>query len=68
MKVTRLNLAACSYVCITSDGISLNVLLDQGRTAKESLLGSALDMRMQSSRILKRADLIEAASKLVGEN
>lgn len=57
--------AEAAYACITTPTTSLDVRLDPGMSASKAMLRSAKELREQAERLLKRAELIETAEKLV---
>lgn len=67
MKVTRLNIAGASFVCINTGTVSMDVRLTSGMTVKDSLAETVTEMRDRAARLLNRANLIEEASKLIGD-
>ncbi len=54
--------AQSAYACIKTDKTSLDVRLSPGRSAKTSLSETVKEIREKAARMLKRADLIEAAA------
>jgi hypothetical protein len=64
MKVHMI-IGAHAYACIKTETISLDVRLEPGRSAKQSMLESVAEMRAQAERLMCRAELIEQASELL---
>jgi len=52
---------AHAYACIKHDSISMDVQLDAGHPPEYSLKLSALELRENARKMLRRAEIIEAA-------
>lgn len=65
MNVRILIGAQHAYACIKTDNTSLDVLLSPGRSPAKSLLETAAEMREKAAKLIERAELIEAAQKLL---
>jgi len=65
MKVRIFVGAEYAYACITTNSKSLDVRLEHGKSAAQSLADSADDLRVQASRLLERAGLLDAAAVLI---
>jgi len=62
MKTRIIIGAQAAYCCIKTEAVSLDVRLLAGRSAPVSLYQSAMDLREDAERLLKRAHLIEDAA------
>ena len=65
MSVKVLIGAQSAYACIKADHITMDVRLSPGRSAAQSLTESVAEMREKAAKLQKRADVIEAAAKLL---
>lgn len=57
--------AEAAYACITTASKSLDVRLSAGKSARQSLRESAVELRQHAARLLERANLIESAERLL---
>lgn len=65
MRVNIFVGAECAYACIKSAGTFMDVRLEPGRSAAQSLRETAEEWRKQAARLQQRAMLItEAAAQL----
>ena len=65
MKVTTMIGATAAYACIEHEGLSMDVRLEPGRSAAQSLRETAEEWRAKARRLQENADLmVVAASKL----
>lgn len=65
MTVNILIGAQSAYACIKADHITMDIRLSPGRSAAQSLTESVVEMREKAAKLQKRADLIEAAAKVL---
>lgn len=63
MKVRVMIGAQAAYACIETDTTSMDVRLEPGRSAPQSLREWAEDLKGQSERLQKRAALAMAAAE-----
>ena len=59
------HIGANAYAHIKTDRVSLDILLSPGRSAAQSLIESAEEMRRKAQALLARAELCEQAAQLV---
>jgi hypothetical protein len=57
--------ASHAYACIEAPGFSLDVRLESGRSAAQSLRETSDDMRAQAADIIRRADHIARAADIL---
>ena len=62
MKVTTLVGAEAAYACIRAPEVSIDIRLEAGRSAANSLRDWAAEKRAKAQWMLERADLAEAAA------
>lgn len=63
MQVRTFIGATAAYACIVADsGTNLDVRLSPGRSAAQSLRETAAEWRADAARIIRRAELAEAAA------
>ena len=62
MQVRTFIGASAAYACIATETTSLDIRLNPGRSAAQSLRETAADWRAEAWRILRRAELAEAAA------
>jgi hypothetical protein len=65
MKVRLLIGAAYAYACIKHKNWTMDVRLEPGRSAHQSLRESATECRIRANRELARAELMEQAAKIL---
>ena len=61
----RIIIGANAYASISEESYSGDVLLSPGRSAAQSLLETAADLRAESERVMRRADRIERAAAIL---
>jgi len=61
----RLIIGTNAYAVITAPGRSLDVLLNPGRSAAQSLRESAKENRDKAARLVSQAELMETAAGLL---
>lgn len=57
--------AQAAYACITHDNGAMDVQLQPGRSARQSLQETAAELRARAADMIRRAELIERAAELV---
>ena len=67
MKVRVIVGAQAAYACITYDGGAMDVQLEPGRSARQSLQETAEEMRSRAAKMIRRAELIETAAELLAQ-
>lgn len=68
MKVRVIVGAQAAYACITYDnGGAMDVQLEPGRSARQSLQETAEEMRARAAKMIRRAELIETAAELLAQ-
>jgi hypothetical protein len=61
----RILIGANAYAHIKTETSSLDVLLAAGKSPKASLIESSIELREKALRLMRQADLMEEASKIV---
>lgn len=61
MKVSTI-IGAHAYACIKTDTLSMDIRLNPGRSAHQSLMETAEEWRQKAERLLRNAELAEQAA------
>lgn len=68
MRVTTFVGAEAAYACIKSLHVNMDVRLEPGRSAAQSLLETAAEWRQKAGRLQQRAMLLEEAAHQLKED
>ena len=63
---TKLIIGASAYCHIRTASVSMDVRLEPGRSAAQSLAETADELRVKAGKMLARADLIDRAAAQLG--
>jgi hypothetical protein len=65
MQVRTFIGSSAKYALIDSNGLSMSVLLEDGKRSEDSLKNTASEMRQKAQALLRRAEIIESASLVI---
>lgn len=68
MRVTTIIGAQSAYACISHAGLSMDVRLEPGRSAAQSLRETAEEWRAQAQRLQERANILSVAAAKLDED